>query len=48
MSVERGVEVSDIQTLDPRDGGKFMFFNDPDGNPWAVQEVRGSVGDSPA
>jgi catechol 2,3-dioxygenase-like lactoylglutathione lyase family enzyme len=46
--VERGVEVSDIQTLDPRDGGKFMFFNDPDGNPWAVQEVRGSVGDSPA
>jgi hypothetical protein len=25
-----------------------MFFDDADGSPWAVQEVRGSVGDSPA
>jgi catechol 2,3-dioxygenase-like lactoylglutathione lyase family enzyme len=41
---ERGVGVSEIQTLDPRDGGKFMFFADPDGNNWAVQEVRQSVG----
>lgn len=40
----RGVEVSDIQQLDPRDGGKFMFFADPDGNQWAVQEVRERVG----
>jgi catechol 2,3-dioxygenase-like lactoylglutathione lyase family enzyme len=40
----RGVEVSEIQTLDPRDGGKFMFFNDLDGNNWAVQEVRERVG----
>src|SRR5512139_1125622 len=30
--VERGVEVSEVQTLDPRDGGKFVFFTDPDGN----------------
>jgi catechol 2,3-dioxygenase-like lactoylglutathione lyase family enzyme len=37
---ERGVKVSDVQTLDPRDGGKFVFFNDPDGNNWAVQEMR--------
>jgi catechol 2,3-dioxygenase-like lactoylglutathione lyase family enzyme len=42
--IERGVEVSEIQHLDPRDGGKFVFFTDPDGNNWAVQEVRGQVG----
>ena len=40
----RGVEVSEVQTLDPRDGGKFVFFSDPDGNNWAVQEVREHVG----
>jgi catechol 2,3-dioxygenase-like lactoylglutathione lyase family enzyme len=40
----RGVGVSEIQQLDPRDGGKFMFFADPDGNQWAVQEVRERVG----
>ncbi len=40
----RGVEVSEVQTLDPRDGGKFVFFSDPDGNNWAVQEIRERVG----
>jgi catechol 2,3-dioxygenase-like lactoylglutathione lyase family enzyme len=40
----RGVEVSPIQTMDPRDGGKFAFFADPDGNNWAIQEVRKYVG----
>ena len=40
----RGVEVSPVQTLDPRDGGKFVFFADPDGNNWALQEVRERVG----
>ncbi|MEP7022424.1 MAG: VOC family protein [Actinomycetota bacterium] len=40
----RGVEVSEIQVLDPRDGGTFMFFADPDGNNWAVQQVRDKVG----
>jgi predicted enzyme related to lactoylglutathione lyase len=44
--VERGVEVSEVQTLDPRDGGKFMFFSDPDDNQWAVQEIREKVGAS--
>lgn len=43
----RGVEVSPVQTLDPRDGGKFAFFTDPDGNNWAIQEVRGYVGAEP-
>jgi catechol 2,3-dioxygenase-like lactoylglutathione lyase family enzyme len=37
--VERGVDVTEIQQLDPRDGGSFVFFADPDGNGWAVQEV---------
>jgi catechol 2,3-dioxygenase-like lactoylglutathione lyase family enzyme len=40
----RGVEVSEVATLDPRDGGKFAWFNDPDGNGWAVQEIRDHVG----
>lgn len=40
----RGIEVSETQTLDPRDGGKFAYFSDPDGNNWAVQEVRERVG----
>jgi len=39
--VERGVEVSEVQQLDPRDGGTFVFFSDPDGNGWAVQQYRG-------
>ena len=34
--VERGVEVSDVQEYD---WGKFVFFKDPDGNGWAVQEI---------
>ena len=42
--VERRVEVSEIQDLDPRDGGKFVFFSDPDGNNWAIQEIRDRVG----
>jgi len=42
--VSNGVEVSDVQELDPRDGGRFVFFQDPDGNNWAVQEVRDHVG----
>ena len=36
----RGVEVSDIQIIDPRDGGTFFGFADPDGNTWAVQELK--------
>jgi len=38
--VGRGVEVSEIKELDPRDGGRFVYFSDPDGNAWAVQEIR--------
>jgi predicted enzyme related to lactoylglutathione lyase len=34
--VERGVEVSEIQEFD---WGLFVFFSDPDGNGWAVQQI---------
>ncbi|RKN19740.1 glyoxalase [Micromonospora musae] len=45
--VERGVEVSDVQVLgenpgpvpDPLDNVGFVFFSDPDGNSWAVQQI---------
>lgn len=40
----RGLEVSEIQQLDPRDGGSFAYLSDPDGNQWALQEVRRHVG----
>jgi catechol 2,3-dioxygenase-like lactoylglutathione lyase family enzyme len=33
---ERGVEVSDVQDLG---WGLFVFFNDPDGNSWALQQL---------
>ena len=34
--VERGVEVSDVQEFP---WGSFVFFSDPDGNGWAVQQI---------
>jgi catechol 2,3-dioxygenase-like lactoylglutathione lyase family enzyme len=33
---ERGVEVSDVQELP---WGRFVFFSDPDGNRWSVQQL---------
>jgi predicted enzyme related to lactoylglutathione lyase len=36
----RGVDVSDIQVIVPDDGGTFFGFADPDGNTWAVQELK--------
>ena len=38
--VGRGVECSDIMKFDERDGGTFFGFSDPDGNTWAVQEMK--------
>jgi catechol 2,3-dioxygenase-like lactoylglutathione lyase family enzyme len=32
----RGVEVTDVQEFP---WGKFVFFNDPDGNGWALQQI---------
>jgi catechol 2,3-dioxygenase-like lactoylglutathione lyase family enzyme len=45
--VERGVEVSEVQVMgqnprpvpDPLDNVGFVFFSDPDGNAWAVQQI---------
>lgn len=37
---DRGVEVSDLMVMAPTDGGTFFGFHDPDGNSWAVQEIR--------
>jgi catechol 2,3-dioxygenase-like lactoylglutathione lyase family enzyme len=49
--LERGVDIGEVQHFeeggmvpgpDPerRDYGSFLFFSDPDGNSWAVQEVK--------
>ena len=45
--LERGVDVGEIQVLgenprpqpDPLDNVGFVFFRDPDGNAWAVQQM---------
>lgn len=34
--LERGVEVGEVQEFP---WGKFVFFEDPDGNSWSVQEI---------
>jgi catechol 2,3-dioxygenase-like lactoylglutathione lyase family enzyme len=34
--VERGIEVSEVQEFD---WGAFVFFADPDGNGWAIQQI---------
>ena len=38
----RGVDVSEVQQLGPEGtpGSRFLFFDDPDGNTWAVQELK--------
>lgn len=38
----RGVVVSPVQQLGPEGtpGSRFAFFSDPDGNGWALQEIR--------
>ena len=34
--IERGVEVGEVQEFP---WGRFVFFKDPDGNGWAVQQI---------
>ena len=34
--VERGAEVSQVQVFD---WGSFVYFSDPDGNSWALQQL---------
>ena len=38
--IDRGVECSESMVFDERDGGTFFGFSDPDGNSWAVQELK--------
>jgi catechol 2,3-dioxygenase-like lactoylglutathione lyase family enzyme len=40
----RGVSIGDVQQLGPEGspGSRFCFFEDPDGNSWAVQELKRS------
>jgi predicted enzyme related to lactoylglutathione lyase len=35
--LERGVEASEVQTFP---WGLFVFFSDPDGNRWSVQQIQ--------
>ena len=44
--ISRGVEASEITVFDERDGGTFFGFADPDGNTWAVQQIK-ARGDQP-
>ncbi|MCZ2403021.1 VOC family protein [Paenarthrobacter sp. Z7-10] len=38
--VLRGVAVSEVTHLGEGNGSAFLFFDDPDGNSWSVQELR--------
>ena len=40
----RGVDVSDVQDFP---WGRFVFFSDPDGNAWSVQEIQRPGGSPP-
>jgi catechol 2,3-dioxygenase-like lactoylglutathione lyase family enzyme len=38
--LDRGVEASELMVMAPTDGGTFFGFHDPDGNTWAIQEIK--------
>jgi len=38
--VSRGVDCSELTSFGDQDGGTFFGFSDPDGNTWAVQELK--------
>jgi hypothetical protein len=38
--IGRGVEASEVTSFSDQDGGTFFGFADPDGNTWAVQELK--------
>jgi catechol 2,3-dioxygenase-like lactoylglutathione lyase family enzyme len=38
--VARGVEASELTSFGDQDGSTFFGFSDPDGNSWAVQELK--------
>jgi catechol 2,3-dioxygenase-like lactoylglutathione lyase family enzyme len=38
--ISRGVDASEIVSFGDQDGSRFFGFADPDGNTWAVQELK--------
>ena len=38
--LDHGVEASELMVFSPDDGGTFFGFSDPDGNTWAVQQLK--------
>jgi catechol 2,3-dioxygenase-like lactoylglutathione lyase family enzyme len=42
--LDRGVEASEVMVMTEADGGTFFGFQDPDGNSWAVQEIKARAG----
>jgi catechol 2,3-dioxygenase-like lactoylglutathione lyase family enzyme len=38
--ISRGVAASEITIFSEQDGGTFFGFSDPDGNTWAVQQIK--------
>jgi catechol 2,3-dioxygenase-like lactoylglutathione lyase family enzyme len=38
--LDRGIQASDLSVITEADGGTFFGFRDPDGNSWAVQEIK--------
>jgi catechol 2,3-dioxygenase-like lactoylglutathione lyase family enzyme len=42
--LDRGVGVSELMVINEMDGGTFFGFQDPDGNSWAVQEIKARAG----
>jgi predicted enzyme related to lactoylglutathione lyase len=44
--LDKGVEAGGIVVVDERDGGTLFTFSDPDGNSWAVQQIK-ARGDRP-
>jgi catechol 2,3-dioxygenase-like lactoylglutathione lyase family enzyme len=38
--LDRGVDASELSVITEADGGTFFGFRDPDGNSWAVQEIK--------
>ena len=43
--LERGLDPGEVNQMGPEDmdGSKFLFFSDPDGNGWAIQEYKGGA-----
>jgi catechol 2,3-dioxygenase-like lactoylglutathione lyase family enzyme len=38
----RGVELTEVMQMGPEgaSGSRFVFFHDPDGNGWSIQEIK--------